>query len=236
MVAREGPAPRSCKTNALANFRQTDFAHSQISAESAHGPCARPSSHARGEIDMNRSISVIAIGLLGITVANAQQETPPSSSASPQSTRSSQSSPKPAHGDHCQDPPNAASSGKTDCERTSPSDSNRQAESSSSWSSSRHSDSSSSSSRSTTPSPSSSSSTPRASPAPSSSAAPPEPVRSSDASSARAQTTPRPVEHEPPADGPESKSSASQPAPAQSTRGEDTPQNSTGGRPPGQTP
>jgi hypothetical protein len=155
-------------------------------------------------------LAVIAIGVLGIAIANAQQAIPPSSGASPVNKGVMIPGSKPPHGDHCRDTENAASSGKTDCPRSSASDAGGKTRSSSSASSapqpadtsSRHTPSS-SANRSAS---SSRDSTPPSSPTPGAQVVPPgahpAPPTPNEASSARAQTPPRPVEHEPPANGP----------------------------------
>lgn len=145
-------------------------------------------------IHLSRSAAVIALTALGIAAAHAQQATSPPSSASPSAT-------KPAHGDHCLDRPNTAQSGKSDCERTSPSEGDRTASSSSS-SSSDSSRSKDSSARSATNPSSSRSATSLPNSKPPSGVTPPAPPTPNEASSSRAQTTPRPVEHEPPVEGP----------------------------------
>ncbi len=176
-------------------------------------------------IHANCSIAVITLATLGIAAANAQQAASPPNSASSSATRPSESSArssdggapvnkgattqgsKPAHGDHCQDRANTATSGKSDCERSSPSDADRTVNSSSSSSSSAQ--AADSSTRSTTHPSSSRSATSlpgrTASNRPTPSA-PPAPPTPNAASSSQAQTTPQPVEHEPPANGPGSKS------------------------------
>lgn len=148
---------------------------------------------------MKRSIAVMAIGLLSIAAANAQQA-------------------KPAHGDHCRDSPNTASSGKTDCGRLPARDSSRGSDSNaSSRSSTRPDDSSTRSTAKARSAAAATSNTPRST-KPGDSDAPPStppapPPGPNPASAAGAQTTPAPVQHEPPVSGSGSKSNGAQPAP-----------------------